>query len=197
MKIHLLAIICLLPLANANVHATQLFVSDMLRVNVWERSAGQGELVGIIASGMRVELIEQEEGYGLIRSGELEGWVKLDFLSSEPPGSWLRQQFAVSEEEQERIIEELKMRLDLTAIERDQALERAEVLEQELRRASAAPAAGEPQLTSEPQGPRFKLSAETLPYWIGGILFIALLGFLSGISWYKNHVSRRIGGLRL
>lgn len=198
----LLALTLLAPVAWAET----VYVIDTLRVNVRQEPGRNTAPLGVVVTGMALEALERGDGFVKIRSEEgLEGWIKDDYLSTEKPSVLLHG------ESKERLTElreemiELREALDVAERERASVLEELSRTQQALEAAGSidnAPPSPTPT-TANMSGdamaiePRFQLSTDTLPYWIGGILFIALLGFVSGISWYKNHVSRRLGGLRI
>lgn len=208
-------LILLLTLAPA-AWAETLYVIDTLRVNVRQEPGRNTPPLGVVVTGMSLEELDRREGYVKIRNDEgLEGWIKDDYLSTEKPAQLLREESADRLSELEEELDRVRDSLDTAQREKTSALEELERAQLELE-ARAEQASGEAPPAATPtaapsrslednrsgngmgiEQPHFQLSTDTLPYWIGGILFIALLGFVSGISWYKNHVSRKLGGLRI
>jgi len=184
--------------------AESLYVIDTLRVNVRQEPGRNTPPLGVVVTGMALEELERRDGFVKIRGEDgMVGWIKDDYVTTEKPAQLLHEegteQVALLRDEVKQANEALAAALR----DKEEALEQLARAQREVEElgamAATAPAPISGGSTGDVTGnePRFQLSSDTLPYWIGGILFIALLGFLSGISWYKNHVSRRLGGLRI
>ena len=184
--------------------AETVYVNDVLRVNVREAPGRTAESLGVVITGMELEVLEHRDGYVKIRApGGLEGWMKDDYVSTEKPSAVVAEELTQQSDTLRSRVAELEEQL--AAAREDKAHLGERITQLETRTETSSPASTPAPTPSSPSNDvahvppdlRFKLSGETLPYWIGGILFIALLGFISGISWYKNRVSRRLGGLEL
>ncbi|GAB6042744.1 TIGR04211 family SH3 domain-containing protein [Endothiovibrio diazotrophicus] len=197
----LILFLLLAPAAEAET----LYVIDTLRVNVRQEPGRNAAPLGVVVTGMALEALERQDGYVRIRNEEgLEGWIKDDYLTTEKPAQLIRDEEAGRLSQLESELAQTREALDAARREKESALEELSRLQRqqgEVMAQESLPAArnggGHPMTDVINGQPHFQLSTDTLPYWIGGILFIALLGFVSGISWYKNHVSRRLGGLRI
>ena len=196
----------LLTLASTASWAETVYVIDTLRVNVRQEPGRDTPPLGVVVTGMALEALERQEGFVKIRDNDgLVGWIKDDYLSTEKPAQLLRQEEAGRLEQLDGELSEALEALEAARLEKESALEELARVQRELEESDSRPApTAAPHVAAQPtasttgdEHPRFQLSTDTLPYWIGGILFIALLGFVSGISWYKNHVSRKLGGLRI
>jgi SH3 domain protein len=163
------------------------YVSDTLRVGVRPAPDSHAAPTGVIKTGMRLKVLESRNGYVRVKTEEgLEGWVKDTYIVKEPPAMItllaLQQQHGTLESKL-KILEE-----------NNQVLQEANrVLNQRLDQLSAERAQW--QIAQA----RATLSNKEISWfwWLLGILVIAGAGFYSGITWYRQSVTKRLGGLRV
>ncbi len=189
----LLASLCLLAsLAGHAVSAEQVYVSDTLRVGVRPEPDNRTAPVAVVLSGMRLEVLERREGYLRVRTEKgVTGWVREAYVVASPPATVrlaamearqaaLAKRLAEAEaaaQALEKANQQLLQRVDsLTA-------ERSRLIRQQARLQAAVP---------EPRPFR-----STWMWWLLGITVVAAAGFFTGISWYRQSVMRRLGGLRV
>ncbi len=169
------------------VMAETAYVTDTLRVGVRPTPDSHAAPTGVIKTGMRLQLLESNNGYVRIKTeDDLEGWVKDSYIVTTPPAmitlQTLQQQQASLEgklkmlEENNQVLQEanrvLNQRLDQMSTERAQW---------QLSQARATLADKD----------------DSWLWWLLGFLMIAGAGFYSGISWYRQSVMKRLGGLRV
>jgi uncharacterized protein YgiM (DUF1202 family) len=169
------------------VLAETAYVSDTLRVGVRPSPDSHAAPTGVIKTGMRLEVLESSNGYVRIKTDDdLEGWVKDTYIVNNPPAIITLQAL---QQRQGTLEGKLK-----TLEENNQVLQEANrVLNQRLDQLSAERAQW--QLTQA----RATLANKEASWfwWLIGILMIAGAGFYSGISWYRQSVMKRLGGLRV
>ena len=169
------------------VLAETAYVSDTLRVGVRPSPNSHAAPTGVIKTGMRLEVLESSNGYVRIKTDDdLEGWVKDTYIVNNPPAIITLQAL---QQRQGTLEGKLK-----TLEENNQVLQEANrVLNQRLDQLSAERAQW--QLTQA----RATLANKEASWfwWLIGILMIAGAGFYSGISWYRQSVMKRLGGLRV
>jgi len=158
-----------------------------LRVGVRPSPDSHAAPTGVIKTGMRLEVLESSNGYVRIKTDDdLEGWVKDTYIVNNPPAIITLQAL---QQRQGTLEGKLK-----TLEENNQVLQEANrVLNQRLDQLSAERAQW--QLTQA----RATLANKEASWfwWLIGILMIAGAGFYSGISWYRQSVMKRLGGLRV
>lgn len=202
MRVLLLFVLSLaLPLGAA---AETVFVTDIVRANLRADPGRSSGVRGVVVTGMTLELLERRDGYARVRTAEgNEGWVKDDFVTTEKPARLQPEAGAAASGEGQAAAGELQGRLDAAIKEKEALGREVATLRSENERLRTADGATAPAPAASAASGDEALKVELLPpgnilfYWIGGFFFIALLGFLFGISWHKNHVSRKLGGLRI
>ena len=190
-----LALFALLPLAAI---ADTQYVTDNLRLGLYEAEDTSGRAFRMLESGQAMEVLSRDQRYANVRLPDnTEGWVKAAYLVTEKPA---------------------KLIVAETAAERDGLI--AELAE--TKKAFAAPAAtitsleaqlseldgqlGEANsLVSQLQEENASVEALKQQYkgslpltWVGGALLVCLLGgFLLGLWWVDFRSRQRHGGFRV
>jgi SH3 domain protein len=169
------------------VLAETAYVTDTLRVGVRPTPDSHATPTGVIKTGMRLQLLESSNGYVRIKTeDDLEGWVKDSYIVTTPPAMITLQKL----QQQQGALESKLKTLD----ENNQVLQEANrVLNQRLD-----------QLSTERAQWQLSQARATLAdkdvswfWWMLGFLMIAGAGFYSGITWYRQSVMKRLGGLRV
>lgn len=169
------------------VLAETAYVSDTLRVGVRPAPDSHAAPIGVIKTGMRLELLESTNDYVRVKTeNDLEGWVRDTYVVNSPPAMIKLQAL---QQRHSKLQSKLK-----TLEENSQVLQEANrVLNQRLDQLSAERAKW--QLSQA----RAALTDNEISWlwWLLGILMIVGAGFYSGISWYRQSVMKRLGGLRI
>lgn len=167
--------------------AETAYVSDTLRIGVRPIPDNEAAPIGVVKTGMRLDVLETSNGYVRIKTeNELEGWVRENYIVKTPPAmikiKTLQQQQGGLQgklktlEENNQVLQEanrvLNTRVDQLSTERSQW---------QLAQARAT----------------LNSTEISWYWWLLGILIIAGAGFYSGISWYRYMVMKRLGGLRV
>ena len=169
------------------VLAETAYVTDTLRVGVRPTPDSHATPTGVIKTGMHLQLLESSNGYVRIKTeDDLEGWVKDSYIVTTPPAMITLQKL----QQQQGALESKLKTLD----ENNQVLQEANrVLNQRLD-----------QLSTERAQWQLSQARATLAdkdvswfWWMLGFLMIAGAGFYSGITWYRQSVMKRLGGLRV
>lgn len=167
--------------------AETAYVTDTLRVGVRPTPDSHATPTGVVKTGMRLQLLESSNGYVRIKTeDDLEGWVKDSYIVTTPPAMITLQKL---QQQQGTLEGKLK-----TLEENNQVLQEANrVLNQRLD-----------QLSTERAQWQLSQARATLAdkgdswfWWLSGFLMIAGAGFYSGITWYRQSVMKRLGGLRV
>jgi SH3 domain protein len=73
-------------LGMAGVAAAETaWVKDSISLNLRTGPSGEHRILGTVTTGDSVEIVERGEGWILVRSGEIEGWMPAGFLQAEEP----------------------------------------------------------------------------------------------------------------
>jgi len=188
------AVLCLLVslTGSAVVMAEQVYVSDTLRVGVRPEPDNRTAPLDVVLSGMRLEVLERREGYLRVRTEKgSTGWVREAYVVSSPPATVRLQALKA---EQARLASRLaESEAAAQALEKanQQLLRRIDDLTQERLRLIREQARLQ-VATAEPR----PFSA-TWMWWLLGVAVVAAAGFFTGITWYRQSVMRRLGGLRV
>ncbi len=186
--------LCLLAsLAGAEaVMAEQVYVSDTLRVGVRPEPDNRTSPVDVVLSGMRLEVLERREGYLRVRTEKgTTGWVREAYVVASPPATVRLQTLQTEQAALARRLAEAeaaaqaleKANRQLVRRVDDLTAERSRLIREQARLQAAVP---EPRPFSA-----------TWMWWLLGIAAVATAGFFTGISWYRQSVMRRLGGLRV
>lgn len=170
--------------ANA---AEYVYISDNLRVGVRIEPVSSMPPISVVFTGMRLEVHEKSDGYIKITTDKgVSGWIKDIYVTKKPPAIIQLNQFKVK---YEKLKKELSQGSDTTSV-----LEKANItlskqvdeLKKERREWSHERATF--------LATQYK---ETSWFWILEVIVLVILSFVAGIYWYKTHVMKRLGGLRV
>ncbi len=192
----LLVIAAFFPLALAaqTAPAESAYVTDVLRLGLYQAEDATGRPFRTLVSGMRVEILERRTFYARVRTPDGEiGWVKSNFLQDEKPA-------ALRAGEYETRISELTGDLQRVQAELDEAngtlsgirSETSDVvgLTQEAESLRSEKARLEDRLASFRGSLPIKWSLI-----LAGVL--AALGFIGGIAFLDYRIRKRHGGFRV
>lgn len=179
---------CLVLSWTANVSAAEfVYISDNLRVGVRPEPVSSVPPISVVFTGMRLKVHDKVEGYVKITTDKgVEGWIKDIYVTKTAPAIIQLNNFRV--------------KYDKLTKELAQANETASVLET----ANLALSEQISELKTERKDwtkERASLMASQYKqsswFWIVEVVVLILLSFAGGIYWYKNHVMKRLGGLRV
>ncbi len=171
---------------SAAVLAETAYVGDTLRVGVRPAPDNTVAPIGVVKTGMKLELLETSNKFVRIRTADLEGWIRDTYVVKTPPAMLKLQEL---QQQQSSLQTQLK-----TLEENNQVLQEANrVLNARID-----------QFSTERSKWQLAQARATLQsseigwyWWVLGILVVAGAGFYSGISWYRHVVMKRLGGLRV
>jgi len=167
--------------------AEAAYIIDTLRVGVRSTPDNQAAPIGVVKTGMRLEMLETTNGFVRIKADNgLEGWIKDSYIVKTPPAMIKLQ---VSQKRQAALEGQFK-----SLEENNQVLQEANrVLNTRIDQLSAE--RSEWQLVQA----RATLASNEINWywWLLGVLIVAAAGFYSGVSWYRQLITKRLGGLRI
>src|SRR5882724_9911975 len=213
------ASLCLLAIglaaqARAEPDGQPIYVIEQLVVSVASAPGAEGERIGQVKSGDKLELIEREgdEAHVRLPNGK-EGWIKSSYLSAEEP---LQHRLT------ERTAEVEKLKQDMGRLQSELAAARvARNAASTPPSASGAKPAGTPAASNTPTETIPPAVADTLavgstpiretvflrspdrpgqtpwPWVLGSSVVMLLAGFLLGWKTLDRRIRQKYGGLRI
>lgn len=206
MKKLILFLLCILPL---NLVAETLYVGDTLRVGIRPEPVKSLPSISVVQTGAAVEVLERKRSFAKIRTKNgVEGWVKSAYLTRKVPAfqklnraekkiASLEKDLAKLRKSQNNQTKQDHSKLS-TKIQQLQK-EKSE-LQNEISQLKADMSKQSNTSKVQPKVISFDLgnmTRNTVYVIIGVILGILILGFLFGVSWYKQQVTKRLGGLSI
>lgn len=169
------------------IQAEFAYVTDTLRVGIRPVPDNQAAPIGVVKTGMQFNVLETTNGFVRIKTDDgREGWISESYIVTAPPAMIKLQTLQLRQE---------------TLQARFKALEESNRVLQEANRVLNARV---DQLSTERSQWQLTQAKATLVgtevgwyWWLVGILMVACAGFYSGISWYRQLVMKRLGGLRV
>ena len=167
--------------------AEYVYISDNLRVGVRKEPVSGMPPISVVFTGMRLEVHEKSDGYIRITTDKgVSGWIKDIYVTDKAPAIIQLNQFRAK---YEKLKNELSQESEATAL-----LEKANIalnkqideLKEERR-----------EWTKERTTFMASQYKEASWFWVIEIIALTILSFFAGIYWYKSHVMKRLGGLRV
>jgi SH3 domain protein len=179
------------------VQAESIYVTDMLRLDMYPTEAMTGPSVHKLKSGDRMDLLERKGRYAHVRIDGQEGWVKSLYLVEEEPARTRVNKLEKTNDSLAAIVKKLRSQL---------AAEQATVAEQKQKQSGSAElnAATEQEVESlreKNAGLEDKMSqyASSVPLsWLLIAMLLALAGGIAGGWYFVDSRSRsKHGGYRV
>jgi hypothetical protein len=199
-SLYLLALALAAPVARAE----PVYVIEQLVVSISSAPGADGDRVGQVKSGDKLELIERQGDEAHVRLGNgTEGWIKSSYVTSELP---LHNRLA------DRTVEVDKLKQDVSRLESELTAARAATHSTPViaPMAPTEPAAGSAATrTAEPGAPTSVHDADVFlrtpeepsrPLWewvLGTAVVMLLVGFALGWRTLDRRIRRKYGGLRI
>lgn len=204
MKTLLIVAMAWLPVTAA---AETLYVTERLVVSVYGTPA-EGPAVRTVEAGAPLEVLERAERFTRVRDRQgAEGWIDTRYLVAEAPA---RTQLPRVTEEASRLRRELadvQGKLKKTEADLGQQAARNEALGKQLAAAQqggavpapvATPPAPPPEKPSPTtSGPVSVWAMDFSLSWLLLAFAMLVTGFVAGVSWLRESIKRRSGGMYL
>jgi len=178
--------------------AETAYVTDSLRLGLYRSDDTSEKPIVNLVSGTPLEVLDRSTGYAHVRTpdGE-EGWVKAAYLVDDKPA-----QLRVAELEAE--LAGLRGEVDRVRNTHSNAEEELTRLGKQVAVSSESNGAmqdtvGRLQHENEAYEVRLETYRGSVPLpWVGGALFVAIVGgFVGGLWWLDALIRRRHGGFRI
>lgn len=177
----------LMLLSTATLAVETVYISDNLRVGVRTDPQSNDLPIGVVFTGMRMDVLDRMDGYVKIKTDKgITGWVKDIYVTKTPPAIIQLNKLQVKHDS---LTKELTAGHDTTG-----ELEKANVvLNEQLDNLK--------KQQREWQRERAMVIATqytgTSWFWFILIIVIGIAGFVSGALWYRSQAMKRLGGLRV
>lgn len=180
-------ITCIFILSSPANAAEYIYISDNLRVGVRTEPVSGIPPISVVFTGMRLEVLEQAEGYVKIKTDKgVTGWIKDIYVTKKAPATI---QLNALRAKYDKLKKELSQGSDTSTL---------------LEKANMALSEQVNQLKEERlEWSRERASLMAVQYkesswlWVVGVIILIAVSFVAGIFWYKTHVMKRLGGLRV
>lgn len=182
----IISFIMLSTTVNADT-AEYVYISDKLRVGVRTEPVSGMPPISVVFTGMRLQVHEKVDGYVKITTDKgVTGWIKDIYVTKKAPAIIQLNAIKVKYESLKKelsqgsntvaVLEKANLALtdqidELKAERREWSRERAALVASQYKESSW--------------------------FWIVEVVVLIVLSFFAGIYWYKTHVTKRLGGLRV
>ncbi len=188
-------ILALLPLIAA---AETAYVTDNLRLGLYEAEDTSGRPMRMLESGQAMEILTRDRNYANVRlPNDTEGWVKAAYLVSDKPAKLIVAETIAQRDALVTELEELKRAFagpaaTIEALKNDVAELNTRISDADARNSDLEEDIAGFQGTKD----RYKGS---LPVsWVAGAIGVCLVaGFLLGLWWVDRRSRLRHGGIRI
>jgi len=184
-----IALVCLFLLLTVRAYAETVYVQDSLRIGVRTQPGNSATPIGVVVTGMRLEVLENSGDYVKIRTDKgLEGWIKESYVAPDVPA-------VIQLEALQKEYAELKARVG----KHDDLLKSSESANQSLNKEldETKNLNAELRLQLSQARQQNSQSGSTLIWLILSYMIIAGLGVAAGIVWHRRQAMKRLGGLRV
>lgn len=182
----ILNVILLIP-AIPSYAAEYVYISDNLRVGVRTEPVSSIPPIGVVFTGMKLEVLEKKEGYLKIKSDKnLTGWIKDIYVTKDAPAII---QLNLLKKKYEKLNAQLAEGSDTS-----QVLEKAnQALSEEIDELKEA------QRDWRKERARLIASQynDSSWFWIIVTIILVIASFIGGALWYRVQAMKKLGGLRV
>lgn len=195
-------VLWLLPVITA---AQTVYVTDQLSLKLRGTPASDGTVIMTLKSGDKLTLIEKQNGFSKVRTGEgKSGWVQSWYVSPEIPVTYLLEQANLETEQLKQQLDSAENKLsNFNSVLSDE--------NNELKNTVSALSDKIKSLTNEQDLLNEKLSQQASKYakyefadkynifLILSVLLLSsfLLGFFASLKWSRRQESKRLSGYKL
>ena len=178
-------------LVSPAVSGKSLYVNDNLRVGVRAEPSSRVVPFSVVVTGMKLNVLEQADGYIKIKTNKGEiGWVKDIYVSETPPAVLQIKSMKKKYEAQEQQLRVFEERAKVLELSNQHMMEQIDALKVERSTLQLEKARSDYLLESD--------SSSRIWWWIMlGSLLLTAAAFSSGMIWYRQQTMKRLGGLRV
>ena len=185
----LFIILSLLSGVTLNVAAETVYVSDSLRVGVRAEPDNAYAPVGVVKTGMKLEVLDRQQGYLKIKTNDgLTGWIKKIYVIEEAPAVTKLKQMQTQNDELVAQTKELQTTISTLKSTNVSLTGQVEELKEDRSRLQLL------------QAKSVSSQHEVRTAWYGWLIALVLIAagsFLGGMQLCRHQTTKRLGGLRL
>ena len=191
----IIGVLALLPMAAV---ADTAYVTDVLRLGLYEAADTSGRSFRALESGQAMEVLSRDRNYANVRLPDnTEGWVKAAYLVDDKPARLIVAETMAARDALATELEELKQAFSGPAATIDALKNETAGLDGQLVDANAEITALQ-ERNADLQGLEEKYRGSLPLSWVGIALGVCVLGgFLFGLWWVDRRSRRRHGGIRI
>ncbi len=173
--------------SSASVLAQSVFVNDQLRVGVRPEPSQLAAPVGVVLTGMKLQVLERKDPFIKIRTDKgLEGWIKDIYVTDKTPAILrVKDLENLQKKAQQELQDVVKAK---TALEEANSILNDQIDSLKTQRAELQHSQAIKIISSARPGDGFSTI-----WLVGGII----IGFLLGYLWHRRQSMKRLGGLRI
>lgn len=188
-KLQRLLIFCFLLFITGQAAAQTVYVSDTLRVGVRPEPNNTVAPVGVVKTGMKLEVLESQQGYRKVKTEDgLTGWIRDIYIVEKAPAIITLKEIQEKYATISGKVKELESTISSLEGANKDLDEQVVQLKEERSRLQSLQA----QFRASQQ------QEESTWYWWLLVLLIVLVGsFVGGSQWSRHQTMKRLGGLRI
>lgn len=191
----IIGFLTLLPLFVA---AETAYVTDNLRLGLYEAADTGGRPIRMLESGQAMEILTRDRNYANVRlPNETEGWVKAAYLVSDKPAKLIVAETIAQRDALAAELEELKQAFAEPAATIEALKNDSAQLNERLTDTDARNAELEEDIAGF-QGMQDRYKGSLPVSWVAGAIGVCLVaGFMLGLWWVDRRSRLRHGGIRI
>ncbi len=171
-------------LFSTQVFAETVYIQERQVASIRSGPTAGDEVVGQAATGIGLELIEQNETHAKVQSADgVEGWVANGLITRKKPAAM-------------RILS-AETRLKQAQKQAGKLSQRVKTLEKELKNKQSAVIETAEAQVSEPAAAAFPEQFSFNLLWIGISFAMLIAGFVAGVVWLRERTRRKLGGMHI
>lgn len=191
----IIGVLALLPLISV---AETAYVTDNLRLGLYEAADTSGRPMRMLESGQAMEILTRDRNYANVRlPNDTEGWVKSAYLVKDKPAKLIVAQTIAQRDALLAELKELKQAFagpaaTIEALKNDVEELNTKLADADVRNASLA------EDIAGFQGIKNRYKGSLPVSWVAGAIGVFLIGgFLLGLWWVDRRSRLRHGGIRI
>ena len=191
----IIGVLALLPIVAA---AETAYVTDNLKLGLYEAEDTSGRAFRTLDSGQSMEVLIRAVNYANVRLPDgTEGWVKSAYLVDDKPAKLIVEETIVERDALAAELEQAKQAFAEPAATIDALRNEASALTAQLESAQGEITALQEENASI-QGLKEQYRGSVPLSWVGGATLVCLIvGLLGGLWWSDYRSRRRHGGIRI
>lgn len=191
----IIGVLALLPLVAV---ADTAYVTDNLKLGLYEAEDTSGRAFRTLDSGQTMEVLIRAVNYANVRLPDgTEGWVKSAYLVDDKPAKLIVAETMAERDALAAELDELKQAFAEPSETIDRLRQEAVSLTAQLESAQAESAALRDENASI-QGMKDRYKGSMPLRWVGGATLVCLVvGLLGGLWWADYRSRKRHGGIRI